>query len=172
IVSAGISTNSATAQMSGTSMAAPHVAGVAALILGNARALTPAEVAARLSTDATRGVITGLNSSTVNALLYQRPTSNASSASFDDEEALDDSQNPGGGSDSSRLDYDEEAAPKSPVAAPVAAPKAPVASPNAPIVPMARISSAKKVGNKFRIVVSVPAGAKVVLYRNGKSIAS
>ena len=172
IVSAGISTNSATAQMSGTSMAAPHVAGVAALILGNARALTPAEVAARLSTDATRGVITGLNSSTVNALLYQRPTSNASSASFDDEEALDDSQNPGGGSDSSRLDYDEEATPRSPVAAPVAAPKAPVASPNAPIVPMARISSAKKVGNKFRIVVSVPAGAKVVLYRNGKSIAS
>jgi hypothetical protein len=30
----------------------------------------------------------------------------------------------------------------------------------------------KKVGNKFRFVVTVPAGAKVVLYRNGKSIAS
>ena len=160
IVSAGISTTTATAQMSGTSMAAPHVAGVAALILGNSRALTPAEVASRLSGDASQGLIAGLNSSTVNALLYQRPTSNASSATFDDGDETNDSQTPGDGSDSSRLDYDEE----SPVRRGTETP--------AVVVPTARISSVKKVGNKFRFVVTVPAGAKVVLYRNGKSIAS
>jgi subtilisin family serine protease len=160
IVSAGISTTTATAQMSGTSMAAPHVAGVAALILGNSRALTPAEVASRLSGDASQGLIAGLNSSTVNALLYQRPTSNASSATFDDGDETNDSQTPGDGSDSSRLDYDEEIPVRRGTETP------------AVVVPTARISSVKKVGNKFRFVVTVPAGAKVVLYRNGKSIAS
>ena len=151
IISAGISTNTASAVMSGTSMAAPHVAGVAALVLGNARALTPAEVAARIGDDATRGAVTGLNSSTVNALLYQRPTSNASSASFDEDENLGNGANDNG-SDSSSMDYGTETP--------------------AVVAPLARITNARIVGKKYRISVAAPAGSRVVLYRNGRIVAS
>lgn len=162
IISAGISTTTAAAVMSGTSMAAPHVAGVAALILGNARALTPSEVAARLAADATTGVISGLNSSTVNALLYQRPSSNASSASFGDDDAIDEVNNEDG-SDSVSMEYGAET--------PVVAPPTQVAPP-AVIAPLARITSARKVGKTYRIVVAAPKGSRVVVYRNGKAIAS
>jgi subtilisin family serine protease len=157
IISAGITTSTASAVMSGTSMAAPHVAGVAAVILGNARALTPSEVAARLSADATTGVITGLNSSTVNALLYQRPTSNASSAAFGDDDAVDGVNNENG-SDSASMDYGSE----TPV----------VNKPPAVVAPLARITSARKVGKTYRIVVAAPKGSRVVVYRNGKAVAS
>jgi subtilisin family serine protease len=151
IISAGITTSTASAVMSGTSMAAPHVAGVAAVILGNARALTPSEVAARLSADATTGVITGLNSSTVNALLYQRPTSNASSAAFGDDDAVDGVNNENG-ADSASMDYGSEAP--------------------AVVAPLARITSARKVGKTYRIVVAAPKGSRIVVYRNGKAVAS
>jgi subtilisin family serine protease len=151
IISAGITTSTASAVMSGTSMAAPHVAGVAAVILGNARALTPSEVATRLSADATTGVITGLNSSTVNALLYQRPTSNASSAAFGDDDAVDGVNNENG-ADSASMDYGNEAP--------------------AVVAPLARITSARKVGKTYRIVVAAPKGSRVVVYRNGKAVAS
>jgi subtilisin family serine protease len=151
IISAGVSTNSASAIMSGTSMAAPHVAGVAALVLGNARALTPAEVATRIGSDSTRGVISGLDSSTVNALLYQRPTSAASSTSFDEEEESANGANENG-SDTASMDYGSETP--------------------AVVAPLARIASARVVGKKYRISVSVPAGARVMLYRNGKLVAS
>jgi len=151
IISAGISTNTASAVMSGTSMASPHVAGVAALILSNARSLTPAEVATRLTTDATTGVITGLTASTVNALLFQRASSNASVTSIDEEETVDHVVNDNG-ADSAGMDYGSE----TPVLA----------------APLARITSARKVGKTYRIVVAAPAGARVVLYRNGKAVAS
>ena len=152
ITSAGITSTTAAAQMSGTSMAAPHVAGVAALILGNARALTPAEVATRLTSDATRGAITGLNSSTINALLFQRPSSNASSASFDGDDDVADGTGDSNGADSASMDYGTETP--------------------AVVAPVARISGARVVGKRFRITVSVPAGSRVVLYRNGKAVAS
>ena len=57
IISAGISSATATTQMSGTSMASPHVAGVAAIILGNARSLTPAQVDDRLTANASVGIV-------------------------------------------------------------------------------------------------------------------
>jgi hypothetical protein len=159
--------------MSGTSMAAPHVAGVAAVTLGNARALTPAEVAGRLSADATTGSITGLNATTVNALLYQRPSSNASGTAFDDEESADSVSNDNG-ADSVYMDY----GPESPVVeAPTSAPsdsvRAPIAAPvTAPVRALARITSTRKVGKTFRIVVAAPRGSRVVVYRNGKAVAS
>jgi len=66
ITSAWIGANSASRTISGTSMAAPHVAGVMALYLGNGRQPT----AAALATASTKNVISGLPVGTVNYLLY------------------------------------------------------------------------------------------------------
>ena len=59
IVSAGIANDTSTATLSGTSMAAPHVAGVAALYLSTAPASSPATVASVLSSKTTKGVVKG-----------------------------------------------------------------------------------------------------------------
>ena len=60
----------ATASMSGTSMASPHTAGAAAVLLSQNPALTPAEVAAALVSNATAGVVTGATAGTPNRLLF------------------------------------------------------------------------------------------------------
>ncbi|RKO20978.1 serine protease [Pseudarthrobacter phenanthrenivorans] len=70
ISSAHHTSSSATASMSGTSMAAPHVAGAAAMLLSQTPSLTPAQVAGALSSNATAGVIAGASSGTPNRLLY------------------------------------------------------------------------------------------------------
>jgi len=59
--------------MSGTSMAAPHVAGVAALVWGEmGPGARGAEVAARVLQGATRGVVTDAKG-TAPALAYNQP---------------------------------------------------------------------------------------------------
>ena len=60
----------ATATMSGTSMASPHTAGAAAVLLSQNPALTPSQVAGALVSNATAGVIAGATTGTPNRLLY------------------------------------------------------------------------------------------------------
>jgi subtilisin family serine protease len=70
ITSADYSNNSGSTVLSGTSMASPHVAGAAALVLGLNPTASPDEVANSLLGDATPGVLTGLGAGSPNALLY------------------------------------------------------------------------------------------------------
>ena len=60
----------ATASYSGTSMASPHVAGVAALYLELHPSATPAEVSQAILSSATNGVVTGTGAGTANVLLH------------------------------------------------------------------------------------------------------
>jgi hypothetical protein len=70
IVSAGIASDSASATLSGTSMASPHVAGVAALHMEQVGTKTPAEVQAAIVAAATSGVVGSPGAGSPNLLLY------------------------------------------------------------------------------------------------------
>ncbi|MGW6978965.1 S8 family peptidase, partial [Streptomyces sp. NPDC054932] len=70
ITSAWKDSATATARASGTSMAAPHVAGVAALILARGTARTPEQVSEELLHSAVPDKITGLPAGTPNRLLH------------------------------------------------------------------------------------------------------
>jgi subtilisin family serine protease len=70
IFSSYIGGNSATATLSGTSMASPHVAGAAALYLSFNPTHTPAQVRTALVNNATAGVLTGIGTGSPNLLLY------------------------------------------------------------------------------------------------------
>jgi aqualysin 1 len=71
ITSAWHTSNSATNTISGTSMAAPHVAGVAALYLQGSPSAAPSTVRSTIYNNATTGRLSGIGSGSPNRLLYQ-----------------------------------------------------------------------------------------------------
>jgi subtilisin family serine protease len=70
IRSAGIADDTVSVLKSGTSMASPHAAGVAALYLSANPNATPAQVAQAIVSNATRDVLASIPTGTVNLLLY------------------------------------------------------------------------------------------------------
>lgn len=70
ITSAYHTSSTAAASMSGTSMASPHAAGAAAVLLSQNPSLTPAQVAGTLAANATAGAISAAGTGTPNRLLY------------------------------------------------------------------------------------------------------
>ena len=73
ITSADYSTASGSTELSGTSMASPHVAGALALLLGATPTATPAQLRASLIGNATPGKVTSIGANSVNLLLYTAP---------------------------------------------------------------------------------------------------
>jgi subtilisin family serine protease len=181
IISTGIATPTSTAVMSGTSMAAPHVAGVAALILGNQN-LTPGQVAQRVSADATLGVITGLTSSTVNALLYQAVTTHVAHGDMDEDEPENERRSTEFDFDMNDAEYGDELPPPPDAQTPTvptqpstgtSRPSAPIAGPVAsPVVSQVGVRSVKQVGRHMRVRVNAPKGAHLTLYQNGRKVSS
>ncbi|MEY3251294.1 MAG: hypothetical protein RL227_267, partial [Pseudomonadota bacterium] len=70
IASAGIASATAVVAMNGTSMAAPHAAGAAALLLQAQPTATAAQVRTRLLQDATPNLVLGVTGPTTRALLF------------------------------------------------------------------------------------------------------
>jgi subtilisin family serine protease len=70
IISAWYNSNTATNTISGTSMASPHVAGAAALVLSRNPSYTPAQVASSLTSSATPNVVTSPGTGSPNRLLF------------------------------------------------------------------------------------------------------
>ena len=74
ITSANYNNNTGTSVLSGTSMASPHVAGAAALVLARNTSATPQQIRDTLLAEATTDVLTGIKAGSPNKLLYVTDT--------------------------------------------------------------------------------------------------
>jgi subtilisin family serine protease len=161
-------------------MASPHVAGAAALVLANARAYTPAQVADKLRNDSTSAVLSGVGSGTTNTLLFLSPTAVSSLDSFETP-ASGSAQSVAGATDElvgHAPDTQEGPAVETPSAPAVpAVPSAPTARPASPTAgstqpsSIVRVTRVTRAGKNFRVSVAVPRGVTVSLYRNGRLVA-
>jgi subtilisin family serine protease len=77
ITSAWISSTTAINTISGTSMASPHVAGVAAALLSANPTFTPADISSMLRSSATPNVVSSAGTGSPNYLLYLDPAGGA-----------------------------------------------------------------------------------------------
>ncbi len=75
ITSDWVGSTTAINTISGTSMASPHVAGDAALILSSHPTWTPAQVGSQVLGDATAGVVQNISAGTANLLVFTNPLS-------------------------------------------------------------------------------------------------
>ncbi len=89
ITAAHYNNNTGSQTMSGTSMASPHAAGVAAVLLSQSPTLTPADLTQAILDSATVGTLTSVSANTPNLLLYldsdgavTPPVDNAPTAAF------------------------------------------------------------------------------------------
>ena len=80
ITSAWYTSDTATNTISGTSMASPHVAGVAALYLQNNATASPSTVNGQIINTSTTGVLTGIGTGSPNRLLYSLLTTSSGGA--------------------------------------------------------------------------------------------
>jgi aqualysin 1 len=80
IQSAWYTSDTATNTISGTSMATPHVAGVAALYLQNSTSAAPSTVASQLVNTSTAGRLTGIGTGSPNRLIYSLLTTESTTA--------------------------------------------------------------------------------------------
>ncbi|KAI8799944.1 peptidase S8 and S53 subtilisin kexin sedolisin [Cladochytrium replicatum] len=103
ITSAWIGSNTATNTLDGTSMASPHVAGSAALLLGNNPNLKPAQVLSLIVSASTPSKVSGALAGAPNKLLYTGPAGfvisivNGGSASAGDNSGINPAGQGGGG---------------------------------------------------------------------------